>query len=406
VNRRIVAVLSLAFALACGKHEETATPAAAATPEAAPRDVPERGNLLNIAYGASVISRTGELILDQSALRPIDGDPLSAWTSPPNDPVNHTIVYSLPARTRIEQVGVKTPRPDVFRITLLQFDSSIDGQTFTPLYTAKLAAVDNVQRFPVQPTDAQYVRVTVVEAAGRYSKLESIQVVGTPLEQPKRQPISGCWTINGFPAIFSEQSGRVTGSLATPNPVMFEGGAEGMVYRFVWIAGPDWGFGAMTTAPDGKHLSGLRWYIEPIEFAAAESWFGERTTCAGPPPAVNAGSVFLQRAKRLPLYGLNFDPSGALNETESAATLDMLTNAARQSSLRLALQSREYRQGGASANQRMAKTRLDSLRAVLQKRGVNLSRFDWRVLGSEKPIRAIETEIQRILYSVIELQQL
>jgi hypothetical protein len=40
----------------------------------------------------------------------------------------------------------------------------------------------------------------------------------------------------------------------------------------------------------------------------------------------------------------------------------------------------------------------------LQKRGIDAQRFDWIVLGSEKPPSRIETEIQRNLYSAIELQ--
>ncbi|MGZ8829533.1 MAG: hypothetical protein ACXW2Q_04060, partial [Thermoanaerobaculia bacterium] len=86
--RPLAPVLVVAMlAAACG---EPAPPQAAkrtAKPVRPPAtgDEMERGNLLTMVLGASAISRTAELTLDQSALRAIDGNPSSAWNSPPSD---------------------------------------------------------------------------------------------------------------------------------------------------------------------------------------------------------------------------------------------------------------------------------------------------------------------------------
>ncbi|HEX9164128.1 MAG TPA: discoidin domain-containing protein [Thermoanaerobaculia bacterium] len=375
--------------------------ATAAAPQA--RDDPERGNLLNFAYGASVVSRTAELTLDQSALRAIDGDPLSSWNSPPDD-TNQTMVFALPARTRVEKIGVLTPRLATLHATSIQVDSSLDGKTFSPVATLKPEMTDDVQFFAVQPREALYVRVTTLGATGRYASIASVQVRGAELEPVVQRPIDGCWSVNGFPATFTNDRGRITGTIGDDHPISFDGGSDGRVDRFVWTSGPDWGFGAMTTAPDGQHFSGLRWYVEPNGRAAAESWFGQRAKCGTTPHQENVAQLFAKRARRLPLYGLRFDDKGALIEGASGAALDMLARLPASSRFRLV--SREFRQANADENRRLAKVRLDSLRAALQKRGLNLSHFDWQAAGSDAPPMPIESEIMRVLYGTIELQAL
>ena len=402
--------------VACG-GEPPAPPRPAAEAAAAPkktRDTQERGNLLNIALGASVISRTAELTLDQSALRAIDGDEESAWNSPPDD-LKQTIVFALPGLTHVEQVGLKTPRAPVFRVNAIQVDSSTDGVNFTPLTTlhSPSPAVkrvfaapeeDEAHLFSVPPRDVVYLRFTILEAGGHFARLESVQVRGRAVETSKPQPIDGCWSINGFPSTFATDGGRTTGTIGGDHPMSFDGATDGTVYRFVWTSGPDYGFGAIDTAPDGRHLSGLRWYVEPIEFSAAESWFGERGKCGGAIKREDVSQKFLQRAGRLPLYGLRFDANGSLSENESAGTLEDLATLARDKRYRLV--SREFRMENAAANLKAAQKRLDALRAALQKRGVDPARFDWQATGNDSPPRPIETEIQRVLYGVIELHTL
>ena len=367
-------------------------------------DAQERGNLLNIALGASVVSRTAELTLDQSALRAIDGDPENGWLSPSDD-WKQTIVFALPSLAHVEKIGIKTPRAPLFHASAIQVDSSIDGANFSPLATLKIASADDPQLFPVAPRDLVYLRVTILESSGHYARLDSVQAQGKLLQPIEQKPIDGCWSINGLAASFTTDRGRTTGFIAGDHPMSFDGATDGVVYRFIWTSGPDYGFGAIDTTPDGKHLSGLRWYVEPIGFSAAESWFGEKAKCN---PATrqpdNPATQFLQRTKRLPLYGLHFDANGSINETESTAALDRLAAVARDKRYRLV--SREFRMGNPAANRQRSQQRLDSLRAVLKKRGVDPDRFDWQAIGNDSPPRPIETEIQRVLYGVIELQSL
>jgi hypothetical protein len=378
-------LILIALLLATCREAPAPPPARAAVTQP---DDSERGNLLNIALGASVISRTAELSLDPSALRAIDGDPESAWDSPSFDGSHQTIVFALPVRTRVEKIGIRTPKEETFRVAAVQVDSSIDGVNFSPLATLKIADTADLQLFPVKPRDIVYLRVMTLDAPGRYATLQSFQVRGAWLETPKRQPITGCWSINGFPSQFKVDRGRITGTISSDHPISFDGGSDGLVYRFVWISGPDRGFALMTTAPDGKHLSGLRWYVEPTVDSTAESWFGERSSCA---PVAEANQdvrlLFLRRSGRLPLYG------------SDEATVDLLAS----SSGRARLVSREFRQATAEENRRRAQARLDTLREAMRKRGIDPARFDWVAAGSDDPPRPIENEMMRVLYSVVDL---
>ncbi len=402
----LVVLLSAACAAPGASPGEAAAETAAAPPQILGRDKSEQDNLLNIANGASVVSRTAELTLEQSALRAIDGDPLTTWTSPPDDGADQTIMFALPARTRVESIGIQTPAASLFHLKSAQLDSSIDGVSFTPLARLAPKDDDDVQLFAVTPPrDVVYLRLTTIEAPGRFARINSLQARGKWIEAPRLPSIEGCWTINALPARFSIDQGRVTGTISSDHSVSLDGGSDGVLYRFIWVSGPNRGFGAITMAPDGKHLSGLRWYEEPGGYMAAESWFGERTACGRENQAENVPVRFLALKHRLPLYGLRFDDRGALIESGSEATLDLLANFARQpASQRLRIVSREYRFAEKGQNQQLANARLESLRSALQRRGIDVRRFDWAPLGSDAPPANIETGIQRNLYAGIALE--
>jgi F5/8 type C domain len=406
---RLAPVLVVVAMLAAACREPAPPQAAKRTAKPvrppATRDEMERGNLLTMVLGASAISRTAELTLDQSALRAIDGNPDSAWNSPPSDGKQQTLVFALPARTTVDKLGILTPQQNHFRVTEIQFDSSVDGVNFTPVGKFKLGVTDDPQLFPIVPREMVYVRLTTLAIAERFARIQSVLVRGSSQETPKQQPISGCWSMNALPASFTSDRGRVTGTLGGDHPLFFDGGTDGLMYRFAWLSGPAWGFAAINTAPDGKHLSGLRWYEEPMIYSSAESWFGDRTKCEATQQPQDIGEAFMKRAGRYPLLGLRFDSDGALVAGESAAALDWLAGFARRhSSQQLRLLSREYRLPGADQNRKRSQARLDSLKAALQKRGIDTAKFDWVAMGSDTPREKMEDDLMRTMYSVVELQ--
>ena len=384
--RRLFA--ALAFTLLACRGEEAPT---AAAPVAPPdRDAEERPNLLNIAYGAAVVSRTGEIELDHSAIRTIDGDSTtqgSRWVAPPSDP-NQTIVYSLPALTRIEELGIST-LPELYAAGSPLFETSTDGSRFERVSLPPFKAAVGLQlaRLPA-PVEARLIRMTIGEGAGRFATLLSVQARGRYAQPPAAPDIAGCWTVNGENATFANANGHIIGSIGE---VVLEGGRDGAVYRFAWTRGGEWGHALLTLSPDGKNLSGIKWHQEPIAYDFGASWFGERcsTSSSRQPPRDTRGAPldrFMSQAKRYPIYG------------SAAETIARVPG-------RIRLVSREFRGRTPEENRTRAKERLDALRNELQSRGVDIGRIEFVVAGSDKPHQPIENESMRVLYGAIEIER-
>ena len=377
---RRAAILVVAAFLACREPEKPATPPV--PPPAA--DAVEEGNLLNMSLGASVVSRTAELTLDNSAARAIDGDPAMMWTSPPADN-NQTLVFALPVPARIDHVGAQTPPAANFAVKKIRFEVSADGKTFNTVAEPQLTASETPQIFPITPVVASYLRVTTIDAPGRYAMLQGVHARGSFVSPPVAQPIAGCWSINGKPATFVEENGRIRGKFGD---VFLQGGVDGALYRLMWVRGPQWGHAAITISPDGKKLTGIKWHEEPIQYNFGESWFGEQ--CEGPPPAQvprdarnDTGMDFLQRARRLPLYA-------------GEADLDLVMNLLSEGK-RVKLVARDFR--GVPQE-----PKLNALREALQRRGADLSRVELVALGDRNPHHAIQNDLMRSLYGVVEIE--
>ncbi len=373
--------LIVALVLLAGCREAPAPPPAAKAPP--DRESPEeRVNLLNIGFGASVVSRTGELSLDNSALRAIDGNFDSPWNSPPDDP-QQTLVFALPAPASIEQFGIRT-QPGMFAVREALIETSMDGSRFDALKMQRFDASLELQIVPLQPPiTARYFRMTISPTPGlRFATLTSVQARGRFLETPSVPDLGGCWTVNGQAAALTDTGGTLERHIG--EPIVLDGGRDGAVYRFAWAQGPQWGHAIVTLSPDGRKLSAIKWHEEPIGYNYGESWFGERCGGGASPRNSAAGSAalhtVLRRAGRYPLYGP--DPVATVGAVLKRAD-------------RIRLVSRDFRGQNAQA-------RLDALRVTLQEGGVDISRIDFGVAA--EPHQPIENAAMRALYSAVEIE--
>jgi hypothetical protein len=402
--KRLLAAAALLVALACREQGQAPATGTTAPPPPVPSDADERTNLLNMAFGASVVSRTAELTLDHSAIRAIDGDPASGWVSPPND-TEQTIVFALPAPARIDKVGIRAYAAPQTRAKTLTFEISEDGMNFVTAATPSTEAKSEVQLFDIKPATARYLRVTTGASDSISSGFAAVHVRGTLLAEPSVAPIEGCWSINGVPAAFESREGRLVGVMRPSDPIHMEGSADGPVYRFTWSRGPEAGEALVTLSPDGQHLSGSKWYDEPIPVFYGDSWFGERAACGETKSFDSPLRSLIRRRGHYPLYTLQFDRNDALVESSSGTALATIAEAVRLAGAhRVTLGSREFREASPQANLRRSQRRLDSLRAVLAKHGVDVSKIDFQASGSERPHVIISTQSMRVLYSVIDIE--
>ena len=373
--RRLAAVLFLA--LACAKPEAP-LPAQPEVPLIAlpVDDASERLSICDIARGGGVAARSGEAVLDFSAMQTIDGDPGSFWLTPLHD-LPQSITIAMPSRTRIEKVGVRTTGKAGFTSNHLTFEISLDGREFSKIASVTSKATDDAQWFDVTPAEARYLRVGILDSAvaGNDVRLYSILARGTALEPAKPGEITGCWNINGELARFERKGQQVTGVLQTgKEPMRFDGGFDGRIYRVSWIRGNDYGMALITVSPDGQHLSGLNWHEEAIPMFFDTSFFGARAQCKldlGQPAA-----AILQRTGRLSLYSRSdLPPLPKLGEFRFVA--------------------HEFRFATAKENHDAAERALDPWRRL----GVPCI-----AAGGDNPRQQPVTDVMRALYSTVDLE--
>lgn len=353
-------------------------------------------NLLNLAYGASVVSRTAESNLEVSAMQAIDGLATTFWSSPPGDP-RQTLVFALPTRSRVERIGITTYEQNYPK--KLRFERSLDGKKWTEVATRAFVSSIEPQIAPVEPFEARYLRVEILEPQTGYAFIRSIHAIGRQLEPPPLRTFDGCWTINSFPARLEQKGARITGIIGSTPPIVLDGGTDGHVAMFTWTHGPNHGYAAVSMDPATKTISGLTMYEEIAVAYAAGAWIGKR--CASEPPAV----LPIPPATNQPLwpmYGLAFDPHDQLLEELSQSTLDEAAERIRSApAQRFRIVAHELRFNDAD---RRTAARIASLRTALARRNVDLRRVEFVAAGKQWRGSAILTATQRLLASRVDLE--
>jgi hypothetical protein len=259
-------------------------------------------NLLSLARGASIVSRTAENTLENSAAHAIDGDWLTYFRTPPSGP-EQTIIVSLPARARIDRLGAILP-PGAEVPPQIRFDASDDAAAWREITTLVSKQQRDPQIARVAPFDARYLRVQTIGRVSAYASIRSLIAKGQFIEPPRQPPIEGCWHINGMPARFSRRGSSVAGVIGNDPPMYVLGGTDGRAIRVTWMRGAMWGPAILTLDPQRRALSGERWYEQVSDQDSGEGWFGTPAHCND--VAFNEtklAEAMLQRAGKWMAYG-------------------------------------------------------------------------------------------------------
>lgn len=369
-----------------------------------PSDEAERSSVVNLGRGSVVVSRTGEALLETSAIAAIDGEPGSYWQNPPND-FRQSLVIALAARTRIDTVGLRVPPKSAAIPRQVVFETSMDGRDFRPLATVAPNDADAMQWLGVAPAEAMFLRVTVPGPSRKNTDfaINSILARGRELEPVHPAAIDGCWNVNGRTAAFRSHGAHTTGTMQYErNQMLFDGGSNGRIHRFEWIRGPEFGYAVIAVAPDGQHLNGVQWHEEAVPLFFGDAWFGERADCAA---EANAGIAreFLKRTGRHSLYDLRFAADGTLDAGASADGLKSLVELLKEAK-NARLVAHEFRERTPAGNQARAKRALDSLARALQNAGVELNQVTFVAAGSDDARQIPGSEATRELYSTVDLE--
>jgi hypothetical protein len=412
VKRRSWLLLVLVAVAACNRTPEpppTTTapqriPIDAVTPVAGTVLDIDNDNLLNLAYGAALVSRTGELNLESSAVHAIDGMSFTNWSSSPASP-QQTLVFTLGGPSRIEQLGVTTSTSNQSPAKV-RFAASPDGRSWRDVVTIEPADEGSTIQ-GVTPFEARYLRVETIEKSEYSAAFVSVHAIGAELRPGTRHSFGGCWTINTFDATLVQHGARVTGVLGGPTqPTYVDGGIDGRVAKLMWMRGPMWGYAAATLTPDGRNISAITFHEEPNLQHVGQAWIGSRCETAGAThaalPALPAN--FLRRTGHWTMSGLIFDAQDRLIEEPSRDVIDAaiaLINAAPAQRFRIV--ASEFRHHDPAQNLSRTKARVDALRSAFRARNVDLSRVDFIGNGSKRQDVEMPSAIQRMLWSRIDL---
>lgn len=413
MNRRAAFLLVLLATAACQRAPEPppAPPKPAvktateenAEPIAAPTEEIDGDNLLNIAYGASVVSRTAELNLENSAVQAIDGLSYTLWTSSPDGP-RQTLTFSLGAPSRIERLGVTTNAKDQSPAQL-RFEASSDARTWREVVTMeppdrKTKLVD------VTPFDARYLRVTTIEPSEYYSSFFSVHAIGRETAPPERQSFDGCWTINTHRAKLVQRGARITGVIDGTKPTFLDGGIDGRVAKLLWMRGPMWGHAAATLTPDGRGISAIVFHEEPFVTSNGEGWIGKRCEETSAMTASSSPADYFRRIGHWTMSGIVFDANERLLDEPSKATLDDAAKLiAAMPAQRFRIVAHEFRNNDANDNRRRTTARIDAVRNALRARRVDLARIELVAGGSDGNANEMPSAVQRMLWSRIDLER-
>jgi outer membrane protein OmpA-like peptidoglycan-associated protein len=402
VSRR--AALLLLVLVACGRAPEATAPAQPRATAPAPQQEEhvaeiDDDNLLNLAYGASVVSRTAELNLESSAAHAIDGMSFTNWSAPPGG-ASQTMTYAFGAPARVEKLGVTTAINDQTP-PKVRFDASADGKSWREVATVELSGIGTAMK-DVTPFEARYLRVTTVEAKPFYAQVSSFHAVGREVGAPEPHSFEGCWTINNRPARLVQRGAMITGNVGE---ALITGGTDGRVATLMWLDGPMWGYAAATLTPDGNALTAITFHQEPLIGNYGEAWFGTRCDTAGATLAASGERALLQRTGHWTLSGLYFDGKDALVAEASRATLDEIAEIVREmSARRFRIAAYEFRNGNAAEDRRRTLARINAVRAALAQRGMDLKRIEFIAGGSTRKDAEVPSAVQRLLWSRVDLE--
>lgn len=392
--KRALAAALLLFA-ACGPEAPPKPPGPPKTPMVikSPSDDAERSSLANFGRGATIVWRTGESVLETSALATIDGDPTSYWTNVEHDyPQALTIALAAPAR--VEQVGVRAFDKAINNPRDVVFEASMDGRDFHPLATLTPKPSPDPQWLDVPPSDAAFLRVTMPEASveNGHAALLSVLVRGRELAPPRTASIAGCWTVNGRQTEFPSET---SGTMRYEHDTMYlQGGRGDRLYRYEWIRGAEFGYAGFAVSPDGKHLNGIQWHEEAVPLFVGDAWFGVQCGGHAGAPAAPRSAVadeFLKRTGRHSLYALDADELRWL-----ARQLQQHPKAR--------LVAHEFREATPAANRARAQRALDSLMKALHNAGIEPQGVTLVAAGSDNARQIPGSEAARELYSTVDLE--
>ncbi len=426
-NQIFAAVLLAASFSVCADLAAQSNPAPAAAPAAVPAPA-ERTDLLDMANGAVVLSKSSEYGGAQwSALALVDGNPAVGWCSAEHAPFPHEILIELARPSTLESIAFdQTAAQESGYAGISAKDAEVWASNTSP--TEGFAKILQVQlpkggrqefRLPA-PTTARWLKFVIRSNWGHasYTEFMELEAYGQPIPGPVAQaPLTGTFNTNSGPLTLTQTGNSVKGCYYNGGGTL-SGTTDGRVVEFEWRqnAGKTVGTAIMVLSAKGDFLNGF-WYQGGN---LAGSWFGERPKdggldqCKGVATAAATGTTgttgdsaiaagIAQTGKAI-VYGILFDTGSDKIKPESDATLgEVLTLMKSQPTLGLEIGGHTDIVGNDTYNLDLSQRRAQSVVAWLTSRGITADRLSAKGYGKTQPVADNATPQGRALNRRVEL---
>lgn len=403
----LLAVCLLAVSAGCREKERSVAAEQNSTPVPAFLKYEEAGNVVSLAEGAVVTSRTGELNLSSTPMHALDSQLLTAWSTPPGDP-QQSCVISLAAPTLIDHAVLSNAGVGGGGAKRIRIDYSTDGLAFSGGTTVEVSRADSGQKLPIPPATVRALRLTLLDSLSPSDTITvpTLEFRGRVTAPSAEVDPSGTWRVDDRVLHLQRSGNRLFGQLSGKMPLHLYGSMRGNVGRFVWTRVNQYGYGFITFDPSLKALNALLWYEKPIQLFSAPAWFGISHTpnnSFNMLPLETMVGVGLHVTRRFSAFDVRFADAGNVADPESADTIERLARfAAENSRYNFQLVSYFF-SGDQAADAKRTDTRLENIRALLASKQLLAPNLELVSSGGRIDTDAPTNALDRQLYDRIDL---
>lgn len=400
----IVISLGLMAALAGAPAQaQQAGPAPSSQPAAPP--VAE-SNLLTIGAAASVVRASSFYDNAWNPVWMLDEDPRTGWSNAEGAAAPHEIVIALPERSELRRfvfdtAGVENAERSAREVEVLVADTDAPA-AYQPVARIALKPLADGQKLDLaKPAAGRFVKLVVRSNHGdeKYAEIMNVAGYGIPLTSTPLKDVSGTYASTNFGKFHLKQDGAHLTGCYEHDEGLIEGGLEAHLLRLTWYEeGGQNGPALMVATADGKGFDG--YWRETGSSGWNNDWnlrkiSNDVGSCPHWSPKGASGNVIassLAGAKRVRLYGINFDTDSDRLRPDARSSIDQLIAALKANpGWTLTIGGHTDSSGNAAHNRDLSARRAASVQAALVAAGIPAGRLKASGFGADQPVASNET---------------
>lgn len=378
--------------------------AAGAQPASAPPAV--ESNLLSIGAGASIGRASSSYDSSWQPVWLIDEDPATGWASAEAAPFPQEIVIALPERSELRRfvfdtAGAEGEPQSARDVEVLVSDQGPEAG-YQPVARVGLRPLaDGQQVLPAKPAVGRWVKLVIRSNHGheKYVELMNVAGYGVPLTATPLTNVSGTYESSNYGKFHLKQDGAHLTGCYEHDEGLVEGGLEAHLMRLTWYEdGGQQGPALMVARPDGTGFDG--YWREDGTSGWNNNWDLRKVSadigsCPHWSPKGASGNVIatgLAGAKRVRLYGINFDTDSDVIRADARPSLDQLVAALKANpAWALTIEGHTDNTGATARNRDLGARRAAAVKAALVAAGIPAGRLKAAGFGADQPVASNAT---------------